>query len=271
MTTEHLTVHHFFQACLTERSAEHTLALADPSISVMGISKDTAILDRNGFQKMLEHEFAIHPEPVTFRIHNWNQQLLVPGLWNCFFIIDMAAYSKENIPTVISSLPVSITLRQQGKDYRICSLHISIFAASRSSVHLLQGISALESFPQKDIMNLLCQFIPGGMIAVYLEDGYPLYMVNDTLLSWLGYSYQEFLDCTGGYVERVIHPADRNKVSDAISRQLGHSSCYELDYRLLRKDGDCLWVNDVGRKITLDNGKSILISVLIDTSKDVPG
>lgn len=269
MTTEHLTVHHFFQACLTERSAEHTLALTDPSISVMGISKDTAILDRNGFQKMLEHEFAIHPEPVTFRIHNWNQQLLVPGLWNCFFIIDMAAYSKENIPTVISSLPVSITLRQQGKDYRICSLHISIFAASRSSVHLLQGISALESFPQKDIMNLLCQFIPGGMIAVYLEDGYPLYMVNDTLLSWLGYSYQEFLDCTGGYVERVIHPADRNKVSDAISRQLGHSSCYELDYRLLRKDGDCLWVNDVGRKITLDNGKSILISVLIDTSKDV--
>ena len=112
MTTEHLTVHHFFQACLTERSAEHTLALTDPSISVMGISKDTAILDRNGFQKMLEHEFAIHPEPVTFRIHNWNQQLLVPGLWNCFFIIDMAAYSKENIPTVISSLPVSITLRQ---------------------------------------------------------------------------------------------------------------------------------------------------------------
>ena len=42
MTTEHLTVHHFFQACLTERSAEHTLALTDPSISVMGISKDTA-------------------------------------------------------------------------------------------------------------------------------------------------------------------------------------------------------------------------------------
>ena len=134
MTTEHLTVHHFFQACLTERSAEHTLALTDPSISVMGISKDTAILDRNGFQKMLEHEFAIHPEPVTFRIHNWNQQLLVPGLWNCFFIIDMAAYSKENIPTVISSLPVSITLRQQmcirdspavysGGGHRICHLH----------------------------------------------------------------------------------------------------------------------------------------------------
>ena len=39
MTTEHLTVHHFFQACLTERSAEHTLTLTDPSISVMGISK----------------------------------------------------------------------------------------------------------------------------------------------------------------------------------------------------------------------------------------
>ena len=94
------------------------------------------------------------------------------------------------------------------------------FLCPSSAGHFRPG-----KFPQKDIMNLLCQFIPGGMIAVYLEDGYPLYMVNDTLLSWLGYSYQEFLDCTGGYVERVIHPADRNKVSDAISRQLGHSSC----------------------------------------------
>ena len=268
MTAEYLAVQDFFHACLTERNAEHTLALTDPELSVLGTSTKTAMLDRKAFQAMLEKEFTLLPGPVSFQIRDWKQQTLGENIWNCCFLMDVTI-DRNNHPVVFHTLPFSMTLRLRDNAYAICSIHASIPSDELPTISIPQDIASLEASSQKDIIGLLCQLMPGGIIGVYLQNGFPLYMANDTVLSWLGYSYQEFLDCTGGYVERVIHPADRNKVSDAISRQLGHSSCYELDYRLLRKDGDCLWVNDVGRKITLDNGKSILISVLIDTSKDV--
>lgn len=268
MTAEYLAVHNFFHACLTERSAEHTLALTDPKLSVLGTSTKTAMLDRETFQAMLEKEFTAHPDPVMFQIHNWKQQKLGSDIWSCCFFMDVTI-SLEHHPIIFHALPFSMTLRQRDHAYTVCSLHASIPTDGLSSMRTSGDISSLETSSQKDIIGLLCQLMPGGIIGVYLQDGFPLYITNDTVLSWLGYDYQEFLDATGGFVEKVIHPEDRDKVSQAIAEQLGCGSCYELDYRLLKKDGTCLWVNDVGRKITLENGKNILISVLIDTSKDV--
>ena len=36
-----------------------------------------------------------------------------------------------------------------------------------------------------------------------------------------------------------------------------------------QKDGSYLWVHDIGRKVTADDGREAIISVLIDISSDV--
>ena len=268
MTAEYLAVQDFFHACLTERNAEHTLALTDPELSVLGTSTKTAMLDRKAFQAMLEKEFTLLPGPVSFQIRDWKQQTLGENIWNCCFLMDVTI-DRNNHPVVFHTLPFSMTLRLRDNAYAICSIHASIPSDDLPSIQISGDISSLKASSQEDIIGLLCQLMPGGIIGVYLQNGFPLYMTNDTVLSWLGYDYQKFLDATGGFVEKVIHPEDRSRVAHAISEQLSCGSCYELEYRLCKKDGSCLWVNDVGRKITLENGRSILISVLIDTSKEV--
>ncbi len=41
--------------------------------------------------------------------------------------------------------------------------------------------------------------IPGGIMGGYLEPGLPLYYINDFMLSYLGYSYEEFVKCDRGH------------------------------------------------------------------------
>ena len=38
---------------------------------------------------------------------------------------------------------------------------------------------------------------------------------------------------------------------------------YAIEYRVKKKDGGYLWVHDVGRKVTADDGREVIISVLI--------
>ena len=40
--------------------------------------------------------------------------------------------------------------------------------------------------------------IPGGIMGGYMEDGFPLYVINDELLGYMGYTYRELMEDTGG-------------------------------------------------------------------------
>lgn len=53
--------------------------------------------------------------------------------------------------------------------------------------------------------------MPSGVIGGYMEDGFPIYMVNDKLLDLLGYTYEEFMQVTGGNVLNRIWKKIRKK------------------------------------------------------------
>ena len=75
-----------------------------------------------------------------------------------------------------------------------------------------------------------------------------MYYVNERMLAYLGYTYEEFVADTKGLVMNGIHPDDLERVEQIASRAMDQDSEYEVKYRMKKKDGSYIWVSDVGKK-----------------------
>lgn len=118
-------------------------------------------------------------------------------------------------------------------------------------------------------MDLLGRSIPGGMLGGYLEPEFPLYYVNDRILSYLGYTYSEFVTAISGKVINSIHPEDRAHVEAIVTKDYCYGADYEFQYRLLKKGGNYIWVNAIGKRVHSEDGRAICISVIRDISGEV--
>lgn len=116
--------------------------------------------------------------------------------------------------------------------------------------------------------DILSKSIPGGMMGGYLEPGFPLYFVNDFMLSYLGYTYDEFVSAIHGKVINCMHPADRARVDGQVEQAFARGDIYEVQYRMQKKGGSYIWVNDVGKKGFAQDGRAVCISVIRDISAE---
>ncbi len=92
--------------------------------------------------------------------------------------------------------------------------------------------------------------------------------MNDKGRELFGFSPNEplsrevFLSC--------VHPEDRERVDRAIARARSESQTFEIEYRLLRPDGEVRWLFSRGRYLTNDRGEtSQLLGVAIDVTGQV--
>lgn len=113
--------------------------------------------------------------------------------------------------------------------------------------------------------ELLNDSLPGGMMGGYIEEGFPFYFVNNQMLKYLGYASEaEFVADIEGMVSNCMHPDDRAMVDGEVARQMAERGEYVVEYRMKRRDGSYIWVHDLGREVTAENGKPAIISVCID-------
>lgn len=130
-----------------------------------------------------------------------------------------------------------------------------------------------EHYPQTLVMEnisrqrqeLLNTSLPGGMMGGYIRKGFPFYFVNGRMLEYLGYSDQtEFVADIGGMVSNYMHPDDRAMVDAEVACQMAVRGEYMVEYRMKKRDGSYIWVQDLGHEVTAEAGRPAIISVCID-------
>lgn len=103
----------------------------------------------------------------------------------------------------------------------------------------------------------------------YLEKGFPLYVINDTMLRYLGYTYEELVRETNEEMVRVIAPEDRERVEREIFDSVGRTGMYEVQYQIVRRDGTRVWMLDRGNEVVTEDGRRAIISLMIDISESM--
>jgi two-component system, LuxR family, sensor kinase FixL len=92
--------------------------------------------------------------------------------------------------------------------------------------------------------------------------------MNDKGRDLFGFAPNEPLS-REAFLERV-HPEDRRRVGEAIQTARGGSETFEIEYRLLRPDGETRWLIARGRYLRNERSESVeLIGVAIDVTAQV--
>ena len=82
--------------------------------------------------------------------------------------------------------------------------------------------------------------------------------------------YLEFLRHVGGSFRTMVYPQDLPRVEQEIAAQFNASedSLDRVRYRILRKDGKLRMVDDIGRKVFTENGRSVFYVCIVDVTAD---
>lgn len=265
----------FFQAYLVERNLEKTLAMVTDDIYSIGTGKDECAFNKADFKVLISSEFEVLPNPLKYKLFDYREKQHGENQWDCFCNVEIKVTIEESEEvTYFTRLTASFV---KDKDKILASsLHLSEASIHQEDNEFFplkyssEAIEKLNKQSQQDLLDLVMEMMPGGIVGSYFEDGYPLYIVNDKYLALSGYdNYDEFVEDIDGLVSNSIHPEDLFFVENIARESLKNEKQYEVEYRLRKKDGSYIWVYDMGRKIKLADGREAIISVVIDVSERV--
>ena len=264
----------FFEAYLSERNVEKTLSFVADDIYSLGTGDGEAAVNKEQFERLLRMEKEVIPESIQFRILDYHEKQTGSDVWQCFSRMETAV-SREFEEPIFYKTRLTASFRKINGRYLAESLHMSEASSSHESGEFFplrfmsEQAEKLNRFAQKELLDILCGIMPGGIIGGYMEEGFPLYVVNDTLLDMMGYTYEEFVERIDGMMLNSIHKEDVDRVRKQVLKRMEEGREYAIEYRVMKKDESYFWVYDIGRKVVADDGRIAVISVLIDVSNDV--
>lgn len=261
----------FFDAYLVQRDKDKTLDFLADKVQWVGTGRSEIAFGRLDVGQALEEEFAQVPESSTLE-YDCLKEVSVTD--SCAVVLLTASIYPEAAAAADLWFRVTATCTE-GDDgvCRIVSIHASTPESQQGDQEYFPssglGRSVMEQRLGTKALDLLGRSIPGGMMGSFFEPDFPLYYVNDFMLTYLGYTYEEFVAATDGKVINCIHPEDRKHVIDTVSEAYDEDDGYEIRYRMQKKDGSYIWVNDVGKKGLSEDGRGVCIGVIRDISEEV--
>ncbi|HIW36950.1 MAG TPA: diguanylate cyclase [Candidatus Treponema faecavium] len=264
----------FLRSIFEERNIEKAADYAADGILLQGIdifehATGKAALVSNGLHTVMDPNV-----PLAYEIQQYQEFLHTDDACSIFCIL-LLTFMRDNMAGKSVFCRMSAAAAKVDSRWLITSLHASVPAESDEEddffpVNYASEVGCRISHEMEmDIMQMLSQMIPGGIIGRLPGSDLPIFMINDELLGYLGYTYKEYISATNGLSIKSIYPADREKVSRLVLDNLRMSSEYSAQYRMLKKNGSVFWVFDKGKKILTENGRCSIISVIIDISETV--
>ncbi len=106
-----------------------------------------------------------------------------------------------------------------------------------------------------------------GFHQYILTDSVRIGFVSQNLCHMLGFTEDEFLNREADFYMTLIHPADGKIFSEFMRDLILKEQTLAAEYRLIKKDGTILYVNDTTISRKLSDGSFVGYSVLTDITK----
>lgn len=261
----------FFDAYLVQRNVDQALACLTETVHWFGTGKSRIVRGRDSAEQALRKEFTEKPESSRIEYESIEE---FPGREDCSFVMFTATvYPNPCLGRSFWFRATVSCLEDTEGICRIASIHASIphDLQGKGEVFPAFGLSQSDEMEHQlgmKALDILGKSILGGMMGGYLTPDFPLYYVNNFMLSYLGYTYDEFVDAIDGKVINCMHPEDQLRVDTLVREALRSDSHYEVQYRMQKKDGTYIWVNDVGKKGWSEDGREVCISVIRDITEE---
>ncbi len=122
----------------------------------------------------------------------------------------------------------------------------------------------------KEVFANFLEHTPGGIFRYSAEEPDVIDFASQELINMMGCTDRADFDAlTGGCFKGIVHPADRERTINSINEQITHGADDAVVYRLNRKDGRELWVDDRGHIVTDSAGKKWFYVTVVDITEQI--
>ena len=253
------TVLDFCTAWFEERDLEKTLGFLTEDVRFVGTGLNESAQGREEMREYLRKDLAEIREPFQMEITALHEQFPAENV--CAVSAEAALTNSQYIRRRLAFF----TLTRTKERWLIFNFHFAEPSGNQKGEERYPHALVLEHA----VKQLLNDSIAGGMMGGYMEEGIPFYFANRKMLQYLGYqTEEEIVADIGGLLLNCMHPEDREMVDASIKEQFASGDEYTVEHRMKRKDGEYIWVHNVGREIVAEDGRHAITSVCVDITRE---
>lgn len=94
---------------------------------------------------------------------------------------------------------------------------------------------------------------PGVVYRCRFDEGWTMEFISERVRPLMGYPPEDFVQ-NGRTYASIMVPDDQDRVADEVQSALDEDRAFSLEYRVIRADGQTIWVNSRGRGIRGPDG-----------------
>ena len=114
--------------------------------------------------------------------------------------------------------------------------------------------------------NLL-KNIPGVVYLCYYDEHWTMHYMVKEIEKISGYPAADFINNSVRSFSSIIHPDDISMVDHAVHEGVSSNKPYEIEYRIIRKDGGIVWLFEKGQKVPGPDKNIWLSGIVFDITK----
>ncbi len=231
----------FLNYYFVQRDSEGTLSLLSDNVFIIGTKKNDVLIGKEAFKNILLNEIKKFPEAIFYKIIEFYQKEKFENCWECFCKLEINIKT-PNKTQILYNIYLNIGIRYEDDKYLIDNIH-----TSKTNEHeekeehfplkfISSEIKSVNKQTKEELFEIISQVMPGGIIGGYMEEGFPIYIANERLISMAGYdSYKDFYDSMQGLIINSIHENDKIYVNSLLNVLTKTGDQYELQYRMKKR------------------------------------
>ena len=128
-------------------------------------------------------------------------------------------------------------------------------------------VAGMYDSVQANVIESVASRLNGFFYRCQNDAGYTMLFMTDGIETLTGYPVNDFLNNRVRTFTSIVDPQDTAAVDAAVGAGVEKRANWEIDYRLVKRDGHPLWIHESGAGIFDDNGQLMFLEgVCIDIS-----
>ena len=172
----------------------------------------------------------------------------------------------------------SMEKRYIKKDMSITWINLTVSLVRDPKGEPMYFISVVEDINERKVaersraeserrFRTLVANVPGAVYRCENDADWTMRFISDPIKDITGYPAEDFIDNKRRSYVDVIHPSDREIVAKHIQDSLSESASFELEYRIVRRDGEVRWVYEKGQALPGEDGDLWLDGAVLDITE----
>ena len=126
----------------------------------------------------------------------------------------------------------------------------------------------LQIEEQQQQFTSMVSNVPGAIYRVVNDSAWPIIYMSDEIQNITGYPASDFIESKIVTFSTIMYPDDIEPIGKSIQQQFSNTNKFIVEYRVIAKSGDIVWVRSEGQLIKSESGESWIDGVLIDITEE---